>query len=77
MTENIPAFIAPAFAVFEDRKAKTPIFLAAGVESSAAFQQASSFAKGFNGNRGTGKAVVRRASARVIFGDTIRQTADQ
>jgi hypothetical protein len=68
MTENIPAFIAPAFAVFENRKATTPIFLAAGIASKSAFQQATAFARGYNGDRQTAKAIVRRASARVIFG---------
>lgn len=76
MTENIPAFIAPAFAVFEDRKAKTPIFLAASIESQSAFQQAASFARGYNGNRQTAKAIVRRASARVIFGQVQQSDAN-
>jgi hypothetical protein len=76
MTENnIPAVIAPAFAVFEDRNAKTPIFLIATMESKSAFQQAAAFARGFNGDRKTSKAIVRRASARVIFGNV--QTINQ
>lgn len=76
MTENnVPAIIAPAFAVFEDRKAKTPLFLIAAIESKSAFQQAAAFARGFNGERKTSKAVVRRASARVIFGRLVSDAA--
>jgi hypothetical protein len=75
MTESIPAFIAPAFAVFEDRQSKTPIFLVAGTEQESSFQQAAAFARGFNGDRKTSKAIVRRASARVIFG-RVEATSD-
>ena len=68
MTESVPSIVAPAFAVFPDRRAAEPIFLATGLESSGPFHQACAFAKGYNGDRGTGKAVVRRATAQVIFG---------
>lgn len=79
MTETIPTIIAPAFAVFEDRRAKTPIFLAAGLktEADSPFRQACAFAKGYNGEQGTGRAIVRRASARVIFGAITPQIADR
>jgi hypothetical protein len=75
MTETIPTIIAPAFAVFEDRRSKTPIFLAAGLktESDSPFRQACAFAQGYNGQQGSGKAIIRRASARVIFGAVTNQ----
>ena len=78
MTESIPSIVVPTFAVFEHRRAKEPIFLASGLDSSGPFRQACAFLQGYNGDRGTGRAVVRRAVAQVIFGrvERVNQTAD-
>jgi len=68
MTDISRTVAAPCFGVFEDRKADQPIFLVAGLNSTSCFRQAASFCKTWNGEFQTGKAVIRRATANVVFG---------
>jgi len=69
MTGPMPEFAAPAFAVFANERSKKPIFLASGLELDLAYRNAQAFAAGYNGEHGTGTAVIRQAMCTMVFGD--------